>query len=137
VGAALALQSRDVEALRDLALGVLARAAANAPLASLLQAVVPIATVGAAKRDRERSEVALTLRMLASMLRDIELLHASADPKMLANPALAERLGRMAGTYDGERARRAFAASVHAIQALAPPQNAGVKVVVDWVAAQV
>lgn len=136
IGAAVALQSTDFKALRERALALLTRAAAGAPLSSLLQAATPIASPGPGKKDRDRAEVSLTLRVLASLVRDVELLHASADPQALANPAVADRLRRIAASYGGERARDAFAALHHAIESLAPAHNGGVKVVVDWVAAR-
>ena len=86
VGLALAFGSADLTALRDRALHLLDRAA-RGTIAARLQAGVPVAVEGPG-RDRERTEVALTLRVLASIVRDIELLNAGADETLLANPSI-------------------------------------------------
>ena len=130
VGAALALGGADLDELRRMALHLLSRAATGAG-ATRLQAATPIVG-GAAKKDRDRGEVKLTLRVLASLLRDIELLNAAADERWMANPAMADELRRLARSYAGDRARAAFGAVGQAVTAL--QRNAGTKVVVDWVA---
>jgi DNA polymerase-3 subunit delta' len=132
VSAALDLSATDLNVLRDIGVQLLTRAASGAA-AARLQAATPIATLGP-KRDRERREVKLALRQLASMLRDIELLNAGADDALLANAGLADQLRGLARRYGGDRARTAFAAVDRAVAVL--ERNAGTKVVVDWVALQ-
>ena len=133
VGAALHLDSADLTALREMAMQLLARAATG-PAASRLQATMPIVTVGA-KKDRERKDVKLTLRLVSSLLRDIELLNADADERLMANGALIDQLRRVARAYAGDRARASFAAVDRGVAAL--ERNAGTKVVMDWVALQI
>ena len=129
VGHALALASNDLEELRELALQLLERAA-KGNTATRMQAATALAV--SSKRDRDRAEVALTLRLLSSMLRDIELLNAGADETLLANPSLRDRLQRLARAYAGDRARASFAAVDEAVVAVT--RNAGTKVVADWLA---
>src|SRR3712207_8871020 len=63
--------------------------------------------------------------LLASMLRDIELLNTGGDRSALANPVAADELGAIKRDYTGDRAREAFAAVDRAIMAL--DRNAGTK----------
>lgn len=134
VGLALAFGSADLTALRERTMHLLDRAARGAA-AARLQAALPL-VVESPGKDRERTEVALAMRVLSSMMRDIELLNAQADDRLLANPVVAAELRRLAPSYRGERARTAFDALNRAIEALGPARNAGVKVVGDWVAMQ-
>jgi hypothetical protein len=112
---------------------LLSRAASGGAPARL-QAVPPIVS-GSGKTDRDRREVGLILRVVASMLRDIELLNSDADARLLANGALADQLRRIMRAYAGDRARTSFGAVDRAVAAL--ERNAGTKVVVDWVALQI
>jgi DNA polymerase III subunit delta' len=135
VGVALAFDSADLSAVRARALRLLdgaARGSAN----TRLQAAVPL-VVESPGKDRERTEVALAMRVLASMMRDIELLNANGDDRLLANPLVADELRRLAPSYRGDRARSAFAVFGRAIEALGPSRNAGGKVVGDWIATQI
>ena len=75
------------------------------------------------------------LRLMASMLRDVEAINAGADRAVLANPALAADLDRLAPDFNGDRARDAFGAVDRALAAL--ERNAGTKVVAEWLAVQV
>ena len=130
VGHALALGSSDLEELREVALQLLERAA-KGNIGARMQAATTLAV--SSKKDRERAEVALTLRLMSSMLRDIELLNAGADPRLLANPSHRDRLHRIARAYTGERARASYTAVDEAVVAV--NRNAGTKVVADWLAA--
>ncbi|MEW6319682.1 MAG: DNA polymerase III subunit delta' [Acidobacteriota bacterium] len=132
VGQALALGSTDLAVLRDAAL-VLLRQADASPSARLQAAAALVA--GPGKKERSREDLALVLRMAASLLRDIEVLHAGADARLLANPALAGELAGLGRALAGERARAAFAAVDRALAAL--ERNAGTKVVAEWLAMQV
>lgn len=135
VGEALALGSTDVAVLRETALLLLRQAAASQAAQSRLQAAAVLSTgSGAGKKERPRADVALVLRMMASMLRDIELLNTGGDTRVLANPAVADELGSLARGYAGGRARDAFVAVDRAIGAL--DRNAGTKVVSEWLALQ-
>ena len=133
VGEALALGSTDVAVLREAALLLLRQAARTPSVASRLQAAAVVST-GPSRKERPREDVALLLRMLASMLRDIELLNSDGDRSALANPVVADDLGALTGDYRGERARDAFAAVDRALMAI--ERNAGTKVVSEWLAVQ-
>jgi DNA polymerase-3 subunit delta' len=133
IGEALALGSSDVAMLRETALLLLRQAAGQAGTQSRLQAAAVLAT-GASKKERPREDVALVLRMMASMLRDIELLNTGSDTAALANPVVADQLGALTRGYAGSRARDAFAAVDRAVAAL--ERNAGTKVVSEWVSLQ-
>jgi DNA polymerase III subunit delta' len=133
VGQALAFGSTDLTVLRELALALLQHTARNNVLASRLQAAATIVTTP--KKERSREEVGLILRLVASMLRDIELLNAGGDARTLANPAVASELGELSRRFADDRAREAFAAVDRAIDAL--QRNAGTKVVAEWLSAQI
>ena len=90
VSNALDLGSSDLIVLRELGMQLLARAASGAA-AARLQAATPLVTLGP-KKDRDRGEVKLALRLVASMLRDIELLNAGGDATLMANAVLADEL---------------------------------------------
>jgi DNA polymerase-3 subunit delta' len=132
VGLALALGSTDLALIHETALLLLRQTAGNATTAARLQAAGTLAAPS--RKDRPREEVALVLRAVASMLRDIELLNSGGDRHVLANPGLSDELHGLTRAFAGERARDAFASIDRAIMAL--DRNAGTKVVSDWVATQ-
>lgn len=134
VGQALALESTDIAVLRETALLLLRQAASNAPVANRLQAAATLST-GPSRKERPREDVALALGLMASMLRDIELLNSGGDARILANAVVAEDLSALAARFAGDRARAAFAATDRAIAAL--ERNAGTKVVSDWLAVNI
>ena len=133
VGEAIALGSSDVAVLRESALLLLRQAAANTTTQARLQAAGVLAS-GPSRKERPREDVALVLRMMASMLRDIELLNTSGDTRGLANAVVADEIAALTRGYSGTRARDAFAAVDRAIAAL--ERNAGTKVVSEWLALQ-
>lgn len=133
IGQALALASADLALLRELGMQLLQHAARGTAVAPRLQAAATI--VGPPKKERTREEIALILRLLASMLRDIELLKAGGDSRALANAAVAEELETLTRRFAGDRARDAFGAVDRAIAAL--ERNAGAKVVAEWLATQI
>jgi len=65
----------------------------------------------------------------------LSLLHAGSDRRLLANGDLGERLDRLARTLPAPAARKAFATVDRALSAL--ERNAGVKLVAEWVAAEI
>ncbi len=133
VGQALALGASDLSVLRELAVQLLQHTARGQALAGKLQAAATI--VGMPKGERSREEIGIILRYVASMLRDIELLHAGADGRALANPVMSGELGALTSAFGGERARDAFAVVDRALAAL--ERNAGTKVVAEWMASQI
>ena len=81
-----------------------------------------------------REELAVRLRAVASLVRDLGLLVSRADETMLANADLKSELERIRAVFDGNRVVRAFSAVVRALDAL--DRNASPKVVADWLVFQ-
>jgi DNA polymerase III subunit delta' len=133
IGQALALIDNDLAMFRDLAMGLLQRAAARGDLQARVQAAGALHT-GGSKKERTREDVAIVLRLMASMLRDLEAINAGADRAVLANPLLTGDLETLARAFGGDRARAAFGAVDRALTAL--ERNAGTKVVTEWLAVQ-
>lgn len=133
IGQALALVDNDLSMFRDLAIGLLQTTAGRADSQSRVQAAGALHT-GGSKKERPREDVAIVLRLMASMLRDLEAINAGADRAVLANPLLTGDLEALARAYSGERARAAFGAVDRALTAL--ERNAGTKVVSEWLAVQ-
>jgi DNA polymerase-3 subunit delta' len=129
VGQVLALHAADLEMLRRLALNLLSKA--GAPAKARLEAAGLVAP-----RDPDRVQIALILRIAASLVRDIELLNAGGDRRGLANPGLEDALTPLVGRYAGARARDAFAVLDRGAIALGRPHFAGPRVVSEWVAMQ-
>jgi len=134
IGQALALVDNDLSMFRDLAMGLLQHTAGRADTQSRVQAASALHT-GSSKKERTREDVAIVLRLMASMLRDLEAINAGADRAVLANPLLTGDLEALARAYAGDRARAAFGAVDRALAAL--ERNAGTKVVTEWLAVQV
>ena len=131
LGQALALIDSDLSMFRELAMGLLRNSANRADAPSRVQAAAPLHT---GKKERSREDVAIILRLMASMLRDLEAINAGADRAVLANPLLSGDLEGLARAYSGDRARTAFGAVDRALTAL--ERNAGMKVVTEWLAVQ-
>jgi len=66
----------------------------------------------------------------------VDHIATGADPAMLANPDVGPALERLTAAYQRDRGVRAFEAVDRALVALAPPRNAGTKIVADWVVLQ-
>jgi DNA polymerase III subunit delta' len=133
LGQALALIDNDLSMFRELAMGLLQHTAGRTDTQSRVQAASALHT-GGSKKERTRGDVAIVLRLMASMLRDLEAINAGADRAVLANPLLAGDLENLARAYSGDRARVAFGAVDRALAAL--ERNAGIKVVTEWLAVQ-
>jgi DNA polymerase-3 subunit delta' len=82
----------------------------------------------------ERDSLAVHLRLLHGLLRDIGILSTRADAGALANADLAAALERIAPAFDRDRLVRAFAAVDRALGAL--DRNASPKIVADWLVLQ-
>jgi DNA polymerase-3 subunit delta' len=134
IGQALALADNDLTALRDAAMRLLQQTAGRADTQTRLQAASAL-YAGSSKKERSREDLAVVLRLMASMLRDLEAINAGADRAVLANPVLAGDLESLARAFTGDRARDAFGAVDRALTAL--DRNAGIKVVSEWLAVQV
>jgi DNA polymerase III subunit delta' len=135
LGQALALIDNDLSMFRELAMGLLQHTAGRADTQSRVQAASALHSGGgSSKKERTREDVAIVLRLMASMLRDVEAINAGADRAVLANPLLTTDLENLARAYSGDRARAAFGAVDRALTAL--ERNAGTKVVAEWLAVQ-
>jgi len=133
VGRALEAKGVDVAEAREAAQQMLRHAARVADPARRLDAAKDFAGK-AATGSREREHLAVRLRALASLLRDLGLLAVRAETPSLANADLRVELTRLSAAFDGDRVTRAFGAVDRALAAL--ERNAGPKVVADWLALQ-
>ena len=133
IGQALALSDNDLTALREAAIRVLQQTAGRTDTQTRLQAAAALYSGG--KKERSREDLAVVLRLVASMLRDLEAINAGADPAVLANPVIAGDLQSLAQAFSGDRARDAFGAVDRALTAL--ERNAGTKLVAEWLAVHV
>ena len=119
-----------------------ARATAQRLLARTARAGDPAGRIEAAKDlsgkksspAGERDQLAVVLRALSSLLRDLGILSTRADARLLANADLQDDLQRLTSAYDGGRSMRAFTAVDQALAAL--DRNASPKIVADWLALQ-
>ena len=134
IGQALSFADNDLTTLRDAAMLLLQRTAGRADTQGRVQAAAALWS-GPSKKERSREDLAVVLRLVASMLRDLEAINAGADRTVLANPVLAGDLESLARAFTGDRARDAFGAVDRALTAL--ERNAGTKVVAEWLAVQV
>jgi DNA polymerase III subunit delta' len=132
IGSALALSDTDLSELRASAMALLQQTSGRADTPARLQAATNL--VGQKSKERDREELAVVLRLTASMLRDIEAINAGADQAVLANPVIVDDLSTLARSFAGDRARMAFGAVDKALTAL--DRNAGTKVVAEWLAVQ-
>jgi DNA polymerase-3 subunit delta' len=82
----------------------------------------------------ERDQLAVCLRALSSLLRDLGILSTRADERLLANADVRDELSRLTSAFDSARSMRAFAAVDQALGAL--ERNASPKVVADWLVLQ-
>lgn len=131
LGAALALGSAALGETRDAAAALL-RAAAAPDLGARL--AIAKSVVGERKEERTRLEVQGVLRMAAALVRDVSVVHAGSDPRLLANGDAADVVQRLARAMPPPAARKAFATLDQGLSAL--ERNAGIKLVVEWVAAE-
>jgi len=80
----------------------------------------------------ERESLAMHLRLVHALLRDVGALGASPDPPALANADMRPALEALVPAYDPRRLTAAFATVRSGLEAL--DRNASPKVVADWVA---
>ena len=89
---------------------------------------------GKATGSAERDQLAVCLRVLSSLVRDLGLLSTRSDPRLLANADLEADLGPLTNSFDSARSQRAFTAVDQALGAL--DRNVNPKVVADWLVLQ-
>jgi DNA polymerase-3 subunit delta' len=123
----------DAEA-REVAQRVLAHASTTTDPGRRIDGAKELLAKTGAGGAADRDQLASHLLAMSSLVRDIEVLAAGADPAILANPDARPALDQLLRTFTGERARNAFATIDRALVAL--DRNAGVKVVADWVVLQ-
>lgn len=131
LGGALALGSSALTELRDAAT-MLLRAAGGADLAARL--AIAKSVIGEKKPERTRQEIQALLQMASSLVRDISVLHAGADRRLLTNGDVGDTLDRLARQFDPAAARQAFATIDRGLNAL--ERNAGPKLVTEWIASE-
>jgi DNA polymerase-3 subunit delta' len=135
VGRALSARTSDIAEARELAQHLLERAARASDPARRLDAARDLAPAKGGTPVEERDRLAVRLRAMASLLRDLGLIAAGADARLMANADVRPQLDALAGAYDGHRSTRAFAAVDRALAAL--ERNANPKIVAGWVALQI
>ena len=133
IGRALEAQSVDLTDARALAQRLLEQTARVSDPARRIESakdLIPKKSSAASERD----QLAVCLRVMASLLRDLGILANRADPSSLANADLQGPLSRLTDAFDSERSMRAFGAVDRALAAL--ERNASPKVVADWLVLQ-
>jgi hypothetical protein len=130
VGRALEVSAGELAEARDAAARALAHAATSPDPRRRIEGARNLM----GKTDRsDREQLAAELRAMASLIRDVELLAAGADPRALGNPEALATVERLAA-FRGIRGTRAFSAIDRALVAL--EHNASAKIVADWLVLQ-
>jgi DNA polymerase-3 subunit delta' len=129
IGRALESQSDDLTEARDAAQRLLQETARTNDPARRINLARDL-TEGKGTPAEERNRLAVRLRSLGSLLRDIGIIASRADRGMLANADLEAQLEKLSSSFDAERSLRAYAAVDRALAAL--DRNASAKVVADW-----
>ncbi len=129
---ARAVASAGAEETRETAARVLATLAGARDPRQRLEAAQDLIGRGKGTGAREREALATHLHALAALVRDV-LATTSGAP--VANSDMADTLGRLAPSFEADRAVAAFATLAKAIDAL--EKNASPKIVADWVAMNV
>jgi DNA polymerase III subunit delta' len=130
---------------RAVAAAVLAEVSRGADT-QLRKALAQALLEGAAKKGKgkqrqakagapDRGVLAVRLRAMYSLLRDLAVLSTRAPETALVNLDLRTDLEPLAGAWDRDRTARAFAAVGRALAAV-ERHNASSKIVVDWLAFQ-
>jgi DNA polymerase-3 subunit delta' len=133
VGRALTAQAADLVEARESAQRLLeqsARVSDPVRRLELVKDLVGPKIAGAAEREK----MAVCLRVLSSMLRDVGVIVEGGDARVLANPDAQRELEAVARTFDATRATAAYQAVDEALLAL--ERNVSPKVVADWLALQ-
>jgi DNA polymerase III subunit delta' len=128
--------AEELVAARDDALSLLTRFASTDDLGRKVEAAAKhllLMRPGATSAE-QREHLAVRLRAIGALLRDVELVSENGDRRTLANPDKEEPLRRLAA-FRGDRGIHAFEAVDEAL--IAVRGNAGVKIIADWVATQI
>ncbi len=134
IGAALAVADTDEDDqdVRDVAVRVLMQAAASDDGRRRLESAKELVAKSSSSIS-ERDQLAVYLRAMSSLLRDVELLACGGDADTLANRDLQSALDRLT-PFGGARGRQAFMAVDRALAAVDRYANA--KLVADWLVLQ-
>lgn len=134
IGAALAVAGTDDDDqdVRDVAVRVLVQAAASGDGRRRLESAKELVAKSSSSIS-ERDQLAVYLRAMSSLLRDVELMASGGDVATLANRDLMPALDRLS-PFGGGRGRDAFMAVDRALAAVDRYANA--KVVADWLVLQ-
>jgi DNA polymerase-3 subunit delta' len=131
LGRALQASADDFIEAREIAGRVLTHAATTPDPRRRIEGAKELLTNTGGGGAADRAQLAVYLRAMGSLLRDIALLATRADAGRLANPDLRPTLNRLTPAFEGARGIHAFGAVDRALSAL--DHNAGVKIVADWV----
>ena len=129
IGRALASQSEDLSDARGAAQRILEEAARTSDPVKRIHLARELSE-GRGSPAEERNRLAVRLRSLGSLLRDVGIVATRADRSMIANTDLEKPLEKLATAFDAERSMHAYAAVDRALAAL--DRNASPKVVADW-----
>jgi DNA polymerase-3 subunit delta' len=129
VGRALSAESADLAEARATAERLLRQAARATDPARRIDAAQGIPW-RKGQPGADRDQLAASLRVMASMLRDVGVLTWKGDRRLLANADLEPVLDELGRSYDSIRTARAYAAVDEALAAL--ERNANPKIVADW-----
>jgi DNA polymerase-3 subunit delta' len=129
VGRALELQSEDLTDARDAAQHILEETARSNDPVKRVNLARELAD-GKGTPAEERSRLAVRLRSLGSLLRDVGIISIRADRAMIANADLEKQLEKLSASFDAQRSLQAYTAVDRALSAL--DRNASPKVVADW-----
>jgi DNA polymerase-3 subunit delta' len=129
IGRALEAQSEDLTEARDAARRILEETARNSDPARRVGLARDV-TEGKGTPAEERNRLAVRLRSLGALLRDIGVIASGGDRAMLANADLERQLEKLSDAYAADRGLRAYAAVDRALTAL--DRNVSPKVVADW-----
>ncbi len=133
LGRALQASAGDLVESRDLAARVLLHVAKSGDAARRLEGARELVAKSAAGGATDREQLALHLRAMATLIRDVELLTSGADEGSLANADIRTDLARLSA-FSGDRGMQAFAAVDRALAAL--DRNGSTKIVADWIVLQ-
>ena len=129
IGRALESQSEELFEARDAAQRVLEETARNNDPVKRINLARELSD-GKGSPAEERNKLAVRLRSLGSLLRDVGIIATHADRAMIANTDLEQPLEKLASSYDAQRSMQAYTAVDRALAAL--DRNASPKVVADW-----
>lgn len=134
IGAAREVSADALVDAREVALRFLVLSASTEDLKRRVDAAKDLLPQSSGGPAADREHLAVRLRAMASLLRDVELVGAHADRRSLANPDVESSLDRLAA-FRGPRGIQAFDAVDEALLAIG--RNQGVKIIADWVATQI